>query len=488
VKLGQLLSTRSDFLPSIYTEALTRLQDRVGPFPYADVVRTIESELGVRMSKAFSEFEQTPIAAASLGQVHRARMRDGRRVAVKVQRPNVREQVLKDLDALGEAAGLLDGHTELGRRYEFQKMLDEFRRSLLRELDYRQEARNLTALERNLAKFERIVVPAPVDSYTTERVLVMDYVRGRKITAITPLAKLEIDGTALAEELFRAYLQQVLVDEFFHADPHPGNVFLTEDGRLALLDLGMTASVPPELQDKLLQLLIAISEGRAEDAASLAIRIGEKREGFDEPELRRRISELISDKVSGTIEQIEVGTIMIELTRISAECNARAPVELTMLGKTLLNLDRIAGVLDPSFDPNAAIRRDAAQLLVSRLERSVSPGMLFSNVIDLKDFVGALPRRLGKILKRVADNDLAIRIDAFDEQRLMAGIQKIANRITLGLILAALIVGAALLMNVPTTWTIFGYPGLAILFFLAAAGGGVALMFNILLNDVRSKD
>jgi predicted unusual protein kinase regulating ubiquinone biosynthesis (AarF/ABC1/UbiB family) len=421
-----------------------------------------------------------------LGQVHRARMRDGRPVAVKVQRPNIREQVLDDLEALGEAARLVDGHTETGRHFEFEKMLDEFKRSLLRELDYRQEARNLTLLGKNLAEFEKIVVPAPVDDYTSEKVLVMDYVRGRKITSVTPLGMIELDGNALAEELFRAYLKQILVDGFFHADPHPGNVFLTEDNRVALLDLGMTARVTPGLQERLLQLLLAISEGRSEDAADLAIRIGDKRGDFDEPELRRRIAILVENS-NATVEQIEVGAIVIELTRMTADCNIRVPAELTMLGKTLLNLDQVGWTLDPDFDPNASIRRNASEIMARGLARSVSPGALFSNLIEVKDFVQALPRRINRILDRVADNDLEVRVDAIDERRLMAGLQKIANRITLGLILAALIVGAALLMRVPTTWTLLGYPGLAILFFLAAAGGGVLLMYNILVHDVRAR-
>src|SRR6185369_4265815 len=166
IKLGQLLSTRPDILPLPYLQALTRLQDRVEPFSFAEVEAIVISELGVRLSKAFSEFEVEPVAAASLGQVHRAAMRDGRRVAVKVQRPDIRERVAEDLEALADIAEFLDEHTEMGQRYEFGRILEEFRRSLLRELDYRQEAQNLTLLRRNLSDFETIVVPAPVDDYT----------------------------------------------------------------------------------------------------------------------------------------------------------------------------------------------------------------------------------------------------------------------------------------------------------------------------------
>ncbi len=225
VKLGQLLSTRVELMPRAYLEALTRLQDKVEPFSFDEVEKIVSSELGVRMSKAFSDFEVTPMAAASLGQVHRARLRDGRQVAVKVQRPGIRDAMLEDLDALDEIAEFLDGHTAAGKRYEFCQMLSEFRKSLLRELDYRQEANNLITIGKNLEEFEHIVVPEPIMDYSTSRVLTMQYVHGKKITDLSPLARMEFDGAARAEELFRAYLQQILVDGFFHADPHPGQRF-----------------------------------------------------------------------------------------------------------------------------------------------------------------------------------------------------------------------------------------------------------------------
>ena len=225
VKLGQLLSTRVELMPQAYIEALTRLQDKVEPFGFDEVEKIVASELGVRLSKAFSEFESEPMAAASLGQVHKARLRNGRQVAVKVQRPGIRERMIEDLDSLEEIAEFLDNHTEFGKRYEFGEMLDQFRKSLLRELDYRQEASNLTAIRADLAEFERVIVPEPILDYSTSRVLTMEYVHGKKVTDLSPLARMEFDGGDLAEELFRAYLEQILVNGFFHADPHPGNVF-----------------------------------------------------------------------------------------------------------------------------------------------------------------------------------------------------------------------------------------------------------------------
>jgi ubiquinone biosynthesis protein len=488
VKIGQLLSTRVELLPPAYLEALSRLQDKVEPFGFGDVEKIVTSEIGVRLSKAFGEFESTPIASASLGQVHLARLRDGRPVAVKVQRPNIREEMVEDLDALDEIAEFLDHHTEIGRKYQFTQMLAELRKSLMRELDYRQEAHNLSAFRKQLRSFEHIIVPAPISDYSTSRVLTMEYVPGTKITEMSPLARMEFDGETLAEELFRAYLNQILVEGFFHADPHPGNIFLTPDHCIALLDLGMVGRIMPRLQEDLLQLLLAISEGDGEDAAQTAIKIGQPRREFDQTEFTRRISEIVAQQKTATVEQMQIGRLVLEVTQCAAECQIRVPPELTMLGKTLLNLDQVGRSLAPQFDPNASIRRNGAQILQQRVMKSLSPGNLFSGVLELKDLVQRLPARLNKFIDALANNEFKVSVDAIDEKTLIVGFQKIANRITVGLIIAALIVGAALLMRVETSFRIWGYPGLAIIFFLVAAGAGVVLLLNILFYDKSKND
>ena len=485
IKVGQLLSTRADLLPPAYLEALARLQDSVEPFSFGEVERIVESELGVRISKAFLEFESTPLAAASLGQVHRARLRDGRSVAVKVQRPGIREQIAEDLEALTGLARFLDAHSEMGKRYEFEKMADEFRATLTAELNYRQEARNLVAIGSSLEEFPLIVVPDPILDYTTERVLTMDYVRGSKVTALSPLVKLELNGPALAEELFRAYLKQILIDGFFHADPHPGNVFVTDDGRLALLDLGMVARLQGSMQDALLKLLLAIAEGEGDESAERAEEIGQKLEGFDPLEFRRQIGSLVSAYHHATIEELQIGKVILGISRIAGASGMRLPSELTLLGKTLLNLDQVGRTLAPEFDPNASVRRNAADLLRRRMWKSASPGHFAASLLEAKEFVEKLPSRVNRVLDLLAGNELKVRVDAIDEQLLIEVLHKIANRIALGVILAALIIGASMLARVETAFRIFGYPGLAMIFFLTAAAGGVALAVSILINDQK---
>jgi ubiquinone biosynthesis protein len=487
IKLGQLLSTRADLLPAPYLEALSRLQDQIEPFMYEEVDRIVSGELGVRLSKAFAEFDPEPLAAASLAQVHRAYMRDGRAVVVKVQRSGIREQIVEDLEALEEVAEFIDAHTELGKRYEFGNMLSGLRKSLLQELDFKTEANNLTMFADNLREFERIVIPEPIHDFTTSRVLTMEYIPGKKITEVSPLRLLEIDGPGLADELFRAYLKQILLDGVFHADPHPGNVFLTEDENIALLDLGMVARLITSFHDNLLRLLLAISEGRGEDAAETSIKMGEPKPGFNREEFVRRVADLVAENADANLSRIDAGQVVLEITKISADCWFRLPHEFTMIAKALLNLDRVVYTLEPNFDPNAVIRQRATEILQRNILKSIAPGNLLSGAVEVKEFVEKLPIRVNRILDAIGNNDLKIRVDAIDEKVVLEGLQKVANRISLGLVLAALIVGAALLMRVETPFRILGYPGFSMIFFLIAAVAGSALAINIVLNDVKAR-
>jgi predicted unusual protein kinase regulating ubiquinone biosynthesis (AarF/ABC1/UbiB family) len=487
VKLGQLLSTRADFLPGPYIDALSRLQDQLEPFPFEQVEEIVTAELGVKLSSAFADFDREPLAVASLGQVHRATLRSRRLVAVKVQRPGIRETIAQDLEALREIAGLVDRRTEVGRRFGFGEMLDEFAKSLVSELDYRVEASNLELLAANLKDHPRILVPAPVRDYTTGRVLTMEFVSGKKVTALGPLARLELDGSDLADALFGAYLDQILRDGFFHADPHPGNVFVTDDGRIALIDLGMVARVAPEAQARLVKLLLALSDGRGEETADGLVELGEDIEGaeFDEGTFRRRVADLVGRHQGTTLAGLDTGRVVLELVRTCGECGLRPPPELTLLGKALLNLDLVARTLDPDFDPNRALRAHAGDLLKAHLLHSSSPGHLLSTALEAKELIERMPGRLNRVLDAVAKGELSVKVDAIDEAELMRGFQKIANRVTLGLVIAALIMGAAMVMRVPSSVQLFGYPALAVVLFVLAAGAGLALAVTIVVSDRR---
>jgi predicted unusual protein kinase regulating ubiquinone biosynthesis (AarF/ABC1/UbiB family) len=486
IKLGQVLSTRADLLPPAYLQALSRLQDEIEPFSFEEVQAIVERELGARLSKAFSVFEERPVAAASLGQVHRAALRDGRLVAVKVQRPGVAESVAQDLDALEEIASLLDARTDAGRRYDLTGMVDEFRAAVTIELDYVREADNLRLIGKNLDEFKLITVPQPVDGYTSSRVsrvLTMNYVSGTKVTAISPVVKVELQRDVLAETLVQAYLKQIVLDGVFHADPHPGNVLITDDGLLALVDLGMIGRISPQMQERLLKLLLAVSEGRGEDAAEVAVTFGEKLPEFNDAGFRRDIATLVNRVGHQNVGQFQVGRVFLDLSRLINDNAMRAPAELTLLGKTLLNLDEVARALDPQLDVNEAIRRHGMELMTRRMRKTASSGGVLSAVLEAKEFAEKLPGRVNRVLDALGASELKLKVELIDEGAIIDGLQKVANRITHGLILAAKIVAAAMIMSVDTSFRILGYPGFAIILFALAGIGTTYLALQIIRHD-----
>ena len=480
VKLGQLLSTRVDLLPPAYTEALTRLQDEVDPFPYDEVKTIVEEELGVTISNAFTSFDEKPLAAASLGQVHRATLRSGREVVVKVQRPGIRETVRDDMEALAQLADFADRHTDVGRRYGFGQLLSQFRRSLAGELDYQREAANLIRMRQLTAEHPHLLVPEPVPDYTSSRVLTMDFVPGRKVTDVGPLGLLDVDGEPLVRDLFSAYLHMILVDGFLHADPHPGNVLLTPDGRLALIDLGMVATVPPRVQDSIVKLLLAISDADGEEAATVLAAMGSPLDGYDGGRFREDVSALVTRAVS-LGGNVQAGAVLVELSRLSGVHGLRPPAEMAMVGKALLNLDQVTTHLDPGFAPAEAIRESVADIMGSGMR--VSASGLMAAAIDAKEFTANFPRRANKVMQNLAEGTFSVKVDAVDEARLLHVMQRLANRLTTGIVIAALVVGAALMMQVPTDSRILGYPSIAMVFFLLAAIGGAALVASIVVTD-----
>ena len=219
----------------------------------------------------------------------------------------------------------------------------------------------------------------------------MEHIEGAKITEIGPLARLEVDTHALAEELFRAYLKQILVDGVFHSDPHPGNVFLTEDGKVSLLDLGMVGYTSPTMQDSLLKLLLSVSEGNSEGAADIAIRLSETTPQFNEADFRRQISQLVSERQQADLTKYDVGQAILQLGQTAGDTGLFVPTELTMLGKTLLQLDEIGRTLDPNFNPNEAIKREASAIMNQRVRKSATSGKFFASLLETKEFMGALP-------------------------------------------------------------------------------------------------
>lgn len=483
VKIGQALSTRPDMVPAPYLAALERMQDRVEPVPFDAIRAVVEDELGARIGRAYAEFDEAPLGSASLAQVHRARLRDGRAVAVKVQRPGIVDGIRTDLDLLQGIAARADRYTDLGHRVGFAEWVHEFRRTLLAELDYRLEAENLERFGALLARYRELVVPQPVWDLTRGRVLTMDRVDGVKATEIGGLRRTEQRFGGLASVLTRAYLDQVFVHGEIHADPHPGNVLVTDDGRLGLLDLGMVAHVPPRQRERLLKLLFAAVDGRGEEVAHECIAMGTRLERFDEERYFREVGQLVSRYAARRGPGLSEGRLVLELTIVGSACRLRTPPELSLLGKTLLNLESVSAALDPELDTKRVVEEHLEHVLRERARKSFSPARLAGEAIELQALVREAPRRVSDILSHLAENRLQVKVVGLDESHLMESIQKVANRVSAGLIVAALIVGSALLLQVPTRSTLFGYPTLAIVMFLAAAALGLGIVISVLLSD-----
>ena len=347
------------------------------------------------------------MAAASLGQVHRATLPSGREVVVKVQRPDARDVARDDMETLARLAGLADKHTAAGRRFGFEQLLGQFRRSLAGELDYRREARNLLKFRDLTKHYDLLVVPEPILDHSSSRVLTMERIEGRKVTDVGPLGLLDVDAGPMVEQLFSCYLRLMLDHGVLHADPHPGNLMLTDDGRLALLDLGMVATVPPRLQDKVTKLLLAISDGDGEEAAVVLAGMGHPLEEYDAAAFREEVAHLVSEAASAGAEQ-QAGTVLVELSRISGAHGLRPPAEMSMIGKALLNLDQTTLHLDPDFDPAAAIRSNLSELLASGLK--VSPAGIMAAAIEAKEFTSLLPKRGNRILDALAEGEFTMRV------------------------------------------------------------------------------
>ena len=484
VKLGQLLSTRPDLLPPQFMEALSTLQDDVEEVEYEIIEDIFREEIGVRISKAFVSFDKKPLASASIGQVHKAVMHSGQVVAVKIQRPGIRKRFVEDLDTLMSLSEKAETFSETARSYGIHNVIEELRYILLKELDYTLEAQNLITLKENMLEFEHLFIPAPIKDYSSSKVLTMEFVEGNKITKVSPLKRMDIDLTPLVDDLVKGYLQQIIVDGFAHADPHPGNVYLTPDNKIALMDLGMVAKFSNDMQETILKLMIGLSNYDSTRVSDILLSISKyDRENIDESLFRKNIARKIQESENQKAKDLKTGRTIIELNQMAAKQSIHIPVELNILGKILLNMDQIVAHLTPEYDMQNTVKTYVQQLMQKRMKDNVKPGNLIELFLEMKDLTENLPYRLNKLSENLAENKLRIKVDSIDESRFTDAFQKVANRITAGLIIAALIIGAAMLVRVPSTRTIGGYPVFAFFLFIIAAIIGLYLLYQMLFKD-----
>ncbi len=356
IKMGQLLSTRPDLLPAHYIKALSRLQNTVKPVPSEKIVAIIESDLGAPISELFESFDCEPLATASMAQVHHAVLHDGSEVAVKVQRPGVRQKIEIDIEVLHEISRYATKYTSFGARYGLEQIVRELEHSLNQELDFRLEADSTRLIGRQIADFQSLTTPSVYSDYTSRRVLTLSFVHGRQLEKVSREELNGLDSRTIAKDLLSAYLKQIVIDGAFHCDPHPGNIFLADDGRLALMDFGMVGRFDSGQKDNIILLLLAFSERLGERVADTYLDMIEIPKDVNRRAFTQDVSALVSRYHDMSGGRMAIGTALLDLTRIAKAHSTPVPSVMTLLGKAMLNLDGTIRVLSPELDPVQLIR------------------------------------------------------------------------------------------------------------------------------------
>jgi ubiquinone biosynthesis protein len=460
IKLGQLLSSRPDLLPDVYIEELGKLVDEVPPVPFEQIRAVIEAELGPDL---FATIDPEPIATASIAQIHGALLKSGREVVVKVRRPGIVEQVQLDLDVLRSTAHLLEGHSATAQLLQVNALTEELEVHLRAELDFEEEANNADIVRRIVAEYEDLFVPEVIRPYVTEQVLVLERIDGEKVSAEHGLPP--ETARKLARELFRAYVHQVTIEGVYHADPHRGNVLLTPDGRLALIDFGLLGRLDDDTRRQIGLLLLAIAQNRADDVADLILSLSLTTMTSDEPgfvhELRRKLPRYHWRPLSG----IRAGESLADLQRMSLRYGIRLPTAFALVGKTLSQADEIARSLDPDMDPIALMEEDSLEVLLTEAERRLEPNQLLSWLYTQAEPLARMPRRVGHLVERLETGTLKVGIAPTDLGDFERVARSTANRIGSAMIVSALLIASALLARVhDLRW--LGFAGFALSFLL----------------------
>jgi ubiquinone biosynthesis protein len=442
IKLGQLLSSRPDLLPDVYIDELGKLVDEVPPVPFAELEPVIRSALG----DVFASIDPEPIATASVAQIHPALLKTGQDVVVKARRPGVLEQVALDLEVLRSTAKLLERRSEAAQLVQVEALADELEVHLRAELDFAEEAHNAELVAGLVAEYESLVVPRVIRPHVTEEAMVLERIDGVKITPDHGLS--EERAAALAREFFRAYVHQVTVEGVYHADPHRGNVLLTTDGRLALLDFGLLGRLDDDTRRSFALLLLAIAQNRADDVADLILGLSLTTIASDEPsfvhELRRKLPRYHWRPLAG----IRAGEALADLQRIALRYGIRLPPSFALVGKTLAQADSIARTLHPGLDPVALLSDDALEVMFREAERRLEPNAFFTYLFTQLEAVSRVPRRVSQVVDRLETGTLKVGVAPTDLGDIEHVLRSVANRIGAALIVVGLLVSSALLARV----------------------------------------
>ncbi|MBW2582349.1 MAG: AarF/ABC1/UbiB kinase family protein [Deltaproteobacteria bacterium] len=480
VKLGQILSTRPDLVPMEYIEELSLLQDKIPAFPFEKVRRVVSSEFGMSPEELFDSLEEEPFASASIGQVHRAVLKDGEAVAVKFQRPGIEKIIEVDLEIMLHLATLAEHHIEELSFHRPVKIVEEFAKTLEKEIDYKNEATNMERIARHFIDDPLVYIPKVFRDTTTTRVLTCEFIEGIKISDIESLDAAGLDRGIITARGADLVLKQIFVHGFFHADPHPGNIFVLPDNVICLLDFGMTGIVDRQTRENFVDLLDSIVHQDEVRTAQVLLKLTYWDE---EPEMRlfeREVADFMGRHLYKPLKDIELGKLLQQLLELSTSLKLRIPPDIFLMMKAFSTMESVGHMLDPDFDMIAQATPFIAEVKLARYK----PQRIADDVYDLASrllhFFQQFPKDLLDLANLARQHKLSLKIEHRGLETMLATYDRISNRISFSILIAALIIGSALIVISETPPLIYGISLIGILLFSAAAIMGIWLLVAIL--------
>ncbi|KQC05526.1 MAG: hypothetical protein APR54_08185 [Candidatus Cloacimonas sp. SDB] len=482
VKLGQILSTRADIIPLEYIKELEKLQDKVPPFSYVQVEQMVQKSLGANVSELFYSFEEKPFAAASLGQVHKAILKvDKVKVVVKVQRPDIEEIIETDLDILFHLARLIEKYIPVSRLYDPVGVAEEFARIIRMELDYGTEGRNAERFRKNFKEDKTVYIPKVYWELSSKRILTMEYIEGIKINHLKELDEAGYDRKKIAENGAKAFMKQMLIDGFFHADPHPGNILVMENELIGFVDFGMIGKIDEETREKYVDLFMAILEHDSNKILTRMLNLGITSKGeIDTRSLKRDIADLLDQYYDKALNEIKLGAFISQLVQISVKHHIKMPAELALLGKSLLIIEGIGLTLDPDFNLTETAKPYVKDII---LERKSPQRLLLKLSNDLSEFYNLMvliPKQLSNTLRKMEEGIFKLELQHRGLENLINALDKATNRLSYSLILVAIIIGSSLIMQTEKGPQFMGFPVIGVIGFLISGILGLGLVIMIL--------
>lgn len=447
IKFGQLLSTRADLLPADYIQELRLLQSQVPSFPFTQVKEIIEAELNSPLQDLFDSFEEIPLAAASIGQVHQAVLPGKKEVAVKIQRPGIERIIEVDLAILVEIASLLDKYTFTGKLYHFTAIVREFKDTIRAELNYCQEGRNAERLKNNFSAEENIYIPKIYWKYTTPKVLTMEYMAGTTLHNLRNKEKARFSTRKLAENLSKAFLKQILIDGFFHGDPHPGNIGILDDEILYFLDFGITGFLHDEERQALSELMLGIVNHDMDRVMRTLPNIATIPEDTDKKLLKLELRRLQEKYYDTPLQNLSFGQIMYEFMEISFKQQIVLFPEFTILAKTFVTLEGLLSDLEPDFSLAEMIAPFGEELLRQKYSRKKIISEVNRYLGNYLRFIEILPQHLHTVLEKGAAGNIKVKIEFVNTEQIFHTLNSMVNRISFGIVLAGIIVGLCLALQ-----------------------------------------